>query len=138
MHRVSSSSRQIQIRNSSPNGGGQRKSKLNIKNLDAKDGGAWRVVEQGEKGDEYAFHGVYHEVLHPERIISTFEFEGLPEKGHVVLETQKFEELPGGKTKLTVQYVYQSVADRDGMVQSGMERGITESYGRLDEILKEI
>ncbi len=64
----------------------------------------------------------------------TFEFEGLPEKGHVSLETARFEEMPANKTKLTIISVFQSVTDRDGMIQSGMERGINESHDRLDEL----
>ena len=63
------------------------------------------------------------------------EFEGLPEKGHVSLEITKFEELLGGRTKLTTQDVFMSVADRDGMVQSGMEEGVNDSYDRLEELL---
>ncbi len=79
-----------------------------------------------------------HEVTAPERIIGTFEFEGLPETGHVVLETSRFEALPGNRTRVTAQSVYQSVSDRDGMVQSGMERGVNEGYERLDEILNKL
>jgi uncharacterized protein YndB with AHSA1/START domain len=81
---------------------------------------------------------VYHEILAPERIIDTFEFEGLPETGHVTLETMKLEELPGGRTRLTVQSVFQSVADRDGTLQSGMEGGLNETYDRLEELLKKM
>jgi uncharacterized protein YndB with AHSA1/START domain len=78
---------------------------------------------------------VHHEVTLPERIISTFEFEGLAEPGHVSLETATFEELPGGKTWVTTKAVFQSVADRDGMLQSGMEKGVNDSHDRLDELL---
>jgi uncharacterized protein YndB with AHSA1/START domain len=81
---------------------------------------------------------VYHEVTAPERIIDTFEFEGLPEKGHVILETARFETLPGNRTKLVSQAVFQSVADRDGMLQSGMEEGVNDSYDRLDELLEKM
>ncbi len=45
------------------------------------------------------------------------------------------ESLPGGRTKLMSQSVFQSIADRDGMLQSGMERGVNDSYERLDELL---
>ena len=99
--------------------------------------GYWRIVHSDKNGNEFGFHGVCHEETAPERIIRTFEFEGLPEKGHVVLETAKFEALPGGRTKLTVQSVFQSVMDRDGMVQSGMEGGMNDSYEKLDELLEE-
>ncbi|OPY25147.1 MAG: hypothetical protein A4E27_01026 [Methanobacterium sp. PtaU1.Bin242] len=79
-----------------------------------------------------------HEVLAPERIISTFEFEGLPETGHVLLQTVKFEALPDNRTRMIAQSVFQSVEDRDGMLQSGMEEGVNDSYDRLDEILKKM
>jgi uncharacterized protein YndB with AHSA1/START domain len=55
-----------------------------------------------------------------------------------MLETVKFEELPDGRTKVTTQSVFQSIADRDGMIQSGMERGVVDSHQRLDEILEKI
>jgi uncharacterized protein YndB with AHSA1/START domain len=98
-------------------------------------GGRYRFIQKDKDGNEFAFHGVTHEVTAPERIIGTFEFEGLPEPGHVTLETTRFETLPGNRTRITSQSVFQSVADRDGMVQSGMERGVNEGYERLDEIL---
>ena len=98
-------------------------------------GGKYRFIQKDQDGNEFSFHGVTHEVLAPERIIGTFEFDGLPEMGHVVLETTRFEALPGNRTRITSQSVFQSVADRDGMVQSGMEQGVVEGYERLDEIL---
>jgi hypothetical protein len=68
-------------------------------------------------------------------MIQTFEFDGLPESGHVILDTMKLESLPGNRTRISIQSVYQSVEDRDGMIQSGMEKGVNEGYERLDEIL---
>ena len=98
-------------------------------------GGKYRFIQKDKDGNEYAFHGVTHEVLAPERIIGTFEFEGLPEAGHVFLETSRFEALPGNRTRITAQSVFQSVADRDGMIQSGMEVGVNDGYERLDDLL---
>lgn len=97
-------------------------------------GGRWRFIQKDQDGNEFGFHGVFHEVS-PERMIQTFEFDGLPESGHVILETLRLEDLPNGRTRLTTQSVYQSVADRDGMIQAGMEHGVREGYERLDEIL---
>jgi len=97
-------------------------------------GGKYRFIQKDNDGNEYGFHGVFHEVS-PERVIQTFEFEGLPESGHATLETMTLEALPNGRTRLTAHSVFQSVSDRDGMVQSGMETGATEGYERLDEIL---
>ena len=98
-------------------------------------GGKYKFVQKDKDGNEFSFHGVTHEVLLNERIIGTFEFDGLPETGHVVLETTRFEDLPGDRTRVSSQSVFQSVADRDGMVQSGMEHGVQEGYERLDDIL---
>ena len=101
-------------------------------------GGKWRFIQKDKNGNEFAFHGVNHDVTVPERIIGTFEFEGLPESGHVILETTKFEALPGNRTRVTTQSVYQSVEDRDGMVAAGMESGVVDGFERLDEILENL
>jgi uncharacterized protein YndB with AHSA1/START domain len=114
---------------------GPRSLTMRFTKFEPRDGGSYRFVHTDSDGSEYAFHGVYHEVLAPERIIGTFEFEGLPEKGHVILQTARFEALPGNRTRLTGQAVYQSVEDRDGMIQSGMEMGVNEGYEKLDELL---
>ena len=110
---------------------------MTVEKMDAVDGGSYRFVHE-RGGHKYTFHGVYHEVLSPERIIGTFEFDGLPEKGHVIMGTTKFEALPGGRSRLVHQSVFQSVADRDGMIQSGMERGVTEGYDKLDGLLEKL
>jgi uncharacterized protein YndB with AHSA1/START domain len=107
-----------------------------LETFESRNGGSWRYIQKDADGNEFAFHGVNHEVLSPERIIGTFEFEGLPEKGHVVLQTARFEALPGNRTRMTSQSVFQSIADRDGMLQSGMEAGVNDSYDRLEELLK--
>ena len=97
-------------------------------------GGKYRYIHKDKEGNEFGFHGTFHE-MSEELMIQTFEFEGLPERGHVVLDTMRLEALPGNRTRVVIQSVYQSVEDRDGMVQSGMEQGVREGYERLDEIL---
>lgn len=114
---------------------GPREFSTTVQVLEIKSGGVWRYVHTDEQGNQNGFYGVYHEITVPERIIQTFEFEGLPEKGHVILSTILFEELPGNRTRVIGQDVFQSVADRDGMVGSGMESGMNESYERMDELL---
>ncbi len=106
-----------------------------IEKFEPRNGGMFKFIHKDTNGNAFTFHGVYHEVLAPERLIGTFEFEGWPEKGHVELDTSKFEELPGERTRLTIQAVYQSVADRDAMITSGMEKGVNEGFTRLDELL---
>lgn len=117
---------------------GPRGLTTNLVKFEPRSGGMWRYISKDKNGNEFGFHGVNHEVLPPERLIDTFEFEGLPEKGHVSLETLRLDELPGGRTKLSIQVVFQSIADRDGMLQGGMEAGLNESHERLDELLEKM
>jgi len=113
---------------------GPRGYEMVLETFEPYSGGRWRYVHKDEQGNEFGFHGVFHEISQ-ERMIQTFEFEGLPESGHVILDTMKLEPLPGDRTRITVQSVYQSVEDRDGMIQSGMETGVNQGYEKLDEIL---
>jgi len=100
-------------------------------------GGKYRYIHKDKEGNEYGFHGTFHTMTEA-LMIQTFEFEGLPEPGHVTLDTLRLEELPNDRTRVTIQSVFQSVADRDGMIQSGMETGVSEGYERLDDILAEM
>lgn len=104
-----------------------------VDKMELRPGGIWRFVQKDTGGNEFAFHGVYHEITPPERIISTFEFEGMP--GHVMLETSIFTEHKGS-TKITTTSVFQSVEDRDGMYKSGMEEGVAESMDRFAKLLE--
>jgi uncharacterized protein YndB with AHSA1/START domain len=113
---------------------GPRGYEMVLETFEPVSGGRYRYIHKDNDGNQFGFHGVFHEISE-ELMIQTFEFEGLPERGHVVLDTMRLEEMPGNRTKVTIQSVYQSVSDRDGMIQSGMERGVNDGYERLDEIL---
>ncbi len=112
---------------------GPRRHKTTVDQMEVRPGGAWRYVSRDSDGTEYAFHGVYREVVPPERLVCTFEFEGMP--GHVSVDTATFEE-HDGKTTLTTRSLFDSVQDRDGMLQSGMESGFSETMDRLAELLQ--
>jgi len=112
---------------------GLRNNTTIVDKMDVQAGGLWRYIQRNQHGDEFAFHGVYHSITAPARVIDTFEFEGMPD--HVILETMTLEAQTDGTTKVTVSSVFQSVADRDGMLSSGMESGTNESYDRLAELL---
>lgn len=107
-----------------------------VEKLDNSSHGSWRFVHRDADGNEHAFNGVIHEVCAPERVIRTFEWEGMPERGHVSLEFLTLEALPLERTKMTIQVIYRSVADRDGHVQAGMERGVQDSHKKLDTLLE--
>jgi uncharacterized protein YndB with AHSA1/START domain len=115
---------------------GPRELTTKLEKFEPRVGGRWSYISKDKEGREFGFHGVYHEVLEPERIIGTFEYDGLPEKGHVVLDTVKFESLPLERTRIVTHDVFLSVEDRDGMIQADMKRGVIESFERLDEVLE--
>ncbi len=105
-----------------------------IDQWDAAPGGSWRFIHRDpDDGAEYAFKGVFHDVAAPGRVVRTFEYEGAP--GHVSLETATFEKVDG-KTRYVGVSVFQSVEDRDAMVESGMEEGAGEGFDRLAEIVR--
>jgi uncharacterized protein YndB with AHSA1/START domain len=104
-----------------------------VDHMDVRPGGSWRFVAKSPDGSEMAFQGEYREVTPPERLVQTFGWEGMP--GHASVETAVFEELEGGRTKITVTSVFETNEDRDGMLASGMEGGMNETYDRFDELL---
>lgn len=106
---------------------------MRLEKFEPQTGGSWKYVLKDKTGNEFVFHGVFHEITFPERIVRTFEFEG--QKGHAFLDSAKFEDLADDKTRVTIRYVFQTVEDRDGKIGSGMERGVHDSHERLDELL---
>lgn len=116
-----------------PSWWGLRSNATIVEKMEVRPGGTWRFIQRDAEGNEFAFNGEYREVIPPERLVNTFEFEGVP--GHIILDTSIFEELPDGRTKLTATSLFTSVEDRDWMLNSGMEGGSNESWDRLAELL---
>jgi uncharacterized protein YndB with AHSA1/START domain len=110
---------------------GPRKYKMTLDTWDPRPGGAYRYVHGNDEG-EFAFHGVFHST-DIDNMVQTFEFEGWP--GHVSLDQLAIEDIGGGRSRVRNHSVYQSVADRDAMVESGMAEGVEDGYNRLDELL---
>lgn len=116
-----------------PNWWGPRGITTVVDKMDVQFGGVWRYIHRAPGDVEYSFKGVYHEVVPSERLVFTFEFEPMP--GHIMLETVTFED-QDSKTLFTDRSVFQTVEDRDGMIQSGMEGGMAETLDRLEELLE--
>jgi len=111
---------------------GPRQYEMVIEKWDARAGGAYRYIHRDSAGNEFGFHGVFHS-NDPDNMVQTFEFEGMP--GHVSLDRLQLEDIGGGRTRSRIHSVFQSLEDRDGMVQAGMGDGVNEGYERLDELL---
>ena len=102
--------------------------------FDAKDGGVWHVTEKSQEG-EFAFYGTFHEVAENTRIVQTFEYMGMPERGHVILQTSAFVEVAPDQTQIRTISTFQSQGDLRGMVDSGMEEGYRQSMYALGKVV---
>jgi uncharacterized protein YndB with AHSA1/START domain len=105
-----------------------------IVDWDATTGGRWRFAGVLD-GEEYAFHGCFHEVG-DDRIVQTFTYDGQPDD--VALETFWFEDLGDGRTRLHAQSLVDSFEGRDQWLASGMEVGVEQGYAKLDAIVAEL
>jgi uncharacterized protein YndB with AHSA1/START domain len=110
---------------------GPRKYEMVLDKFDPRAGGEYRYIHRNAEA-EWAFHGVFHSMA-MDNMVQTFEFEGAP--GHVSLDRQSIEALPGGRSRILGHSVFQSVAARDAMVENGMAEGVEDGYNRLDELL---
>ena len=101
--------------------------------VDLKVGGAYRFVWRGPDGAEMGMGGVYREIVQPERIVAAEKFDD-PWYAGEALDTMVFVE-QDGKTTVTTTVLYESQEVRDAVLESGMDRGVAESYDKLDEYL---
>jgi uncharacterized protein YndB with AHSA1/START domain len=106
-----------------------------VEKMDLRPAGGWRFIQHDQNGNEFAFHGVYREIVPPERLVFTFELEGAP--GYGFLETITFAP-QAGKTLLTDTSLYQSAEDLDRMLETEIEGGAAESMQRLAALLMRI
>jgi uncharacterized protein YndB with AHSA1/START domain len=100
--------------------------------FDCRTGGSYRYV-MSRDGEDYGFHGCFHEVRPSEVIVQTFTYEGEPDG--VSLERLTLEAIDHGRTRLTATSLVDSFESRDAFVASGMEEGIRQGYERLDALL---
>jgi len=110
-----------------------RGNRLDIERLEVERGGHWRFVEYGPDGSVNGFEGRFREVTPPERLVQTFEWDGMP--GYVAIDTAVLEDLGDGRTKVVTTSLFHTREERDGMLESGMESGLNESYDALDRLL---
>lgn len=109
-----------------------RGNKLVIERDEVERGGHWRYVEHSADG-VHGFEGRYREVVPMERVVRTFEWDGMP--GYVIVESATLEDLGDGRTRLVSTSLFHTTEERDGMLHSGMEGGMNESFAALDRLL---
>jgi len=106
--------------------------KIDVERLEVRKGGHWRFVEH-HGGESDGFEGRYADVVAPERVVQTFEWDGMP--GYPCRNTTTLEDLGDGRTRLLETSLFFTKEERDGMIQSGMEQGMNESFAALDRLL---
>ncbi len=109
---------------------GPRRLTSRVERLEARPGGAWRIVQRDEGGREYAFDGEFREVTAPRRLVYSQRFEG-----HEVENTVRFRDVGGGRTEVLLVGRFASMGEREGAVGAGMESGVAEGLDRLAEAL---
>src|SRR5918997_318778 len=109
-----------------------RGNKLVVERMEVERGGHWRFVEHSPEG-VHGFEGRFREITPPSRVVQTFEWDGMP--GHVVIETVELEDIGNGRTRVVNTSLFHTTEERDGMLQSGMEGGLNQSYAALDRLL---
>jgi len=113
--------------------GGERGT-VTIAEVDLRVGGRWRYVLAANGGFEVAFHGEYHEIVEPERLVSTEAYEGIPDPDeHAALVTVTFTD-KDGRTLLEMLVEHKDQQGRDMHINSGMEAGMQESMDLLERI----
>jgi uncharacterized protein YndB with AHSA1/START domain len=101
--------------------------------VDLRVGGAYRFLWRGPDGTEMGMGGVYREIAPPERLVATESFDDPWYSGEALDTIVLVEE--GGKTTATTTVLYESEEIRDAVLESGMARGVAESYDMLAEYL---
>jgi uncharacterized protein YndB with AHSA1/START domain len=111
---------------------------VTLAEIDLRVGGVWRYVMVAHDGLEVGFHGEYREIVPNERIVSTEVYEGIPqpegEPESGTLNTATFAESGGGRTRLAILVQAPDKLVRDMIIDSGMEGGMQEAMGRLEQV----
>lgn len=105
---------------------------MTVCEVDLRPGGAWRMVHRAPSGQDHGYHGEFREIERPARLARTFVYDAYPDARAV--ETFSFDDY-GGKTTITVLIVHDTIAHRDAHLKSGLDKGLSEVYAKLDAVL---
>jgi uncharacterized protein YndB with AHSA1/START domain len=99
--------------------------------VDARVGGAWRIVMRAPDGTDYPCGGIYREIVAPERLV--FTNIATDKDGQPILDglTTVLFAAQGDKTKLTLQTRAVALVGYAAAYLAGMEAGWTQSLDRL-------
>jgi uncharacterized protein YndB with AHSA1/START domain len=104
--------------------------------MDVRVGGSYRWEWSKPGVKVMGVSGVYREVVRPERLVATEQFDDAWYQGEALCTIEFVEER--GTTTVIQTMTYISKEVRDGVLKSGMETGVTASYDKLAEVLKSL
>ena len=111
--------------------------RVTLVEIDLRVGGTWRYVMVADDGTEVGFHGEYLEVVPDERLVTTENYEGLPEgvraEDAMTVNTATFSEA-NGLTTVTLLIQAKSKVTRDAIIDSGMELGLQDALTLVEQV----
>ena len=124
-----------------------------IAEIDLRPGGRYRLVMRDPDGNEYPSTGEYLEVVVPERYVATDSVAEMPADFPEALNaargmpadtpvpdgvtTLTFEDLGGGKTRITFHEEWESKEIRDAYIEMQMIEGLDMTLNHLERLLPE-
>ncbi|HEX7060067.1 MAG TPA: SRPBCC family protein [Solirubrobacterales bacterium] len=115
---------------------GPRRLTMTVQEMDVRAGGYYRYTHLSSDDSDsapFVFFGEFLEVQPPHLLVQTFQWEGNPDPPSV--DRVEFEDLGDDRTRIVTTATFESTEARDAMLGAGMERGISEGYEKLDELL---
>lgn len=101
--------------------------------FESKKHGCYQIETSDPRGNvAFRANGVIHEFIPNKKITRTFEMEHTA--FGVQLEVYEFEQLTGDTSKLKMHVIYESVAQRDQVLQLPFAQGINMAHNRLQDI----
>ena len=101
---------------------------------EAKKHGSYQLESTDANGKVvFKSNGTFHEFIPNRKITRTFEMDGTP--FGVQLEVYEFEQLTADTSKLRMHVIYESVAQRDQVLQLPFAQGINMAHDRIQDIL---
>lgn len=104
--------------------------------LESKKHGSYQFETTDPKGNKHLFNGTIHNIISEQKILRTFEMENTPYG--VQLEILEFEQTSEDTSKLRMHVIYESVVQRDQVLQLPFAQGINMAHNRIQEIVSKL
>ena len=104
--------------------------------LECKKHGYYQFETTDPKGNKHGFSGAIHEFVPNQKIIRTFEMDNTA--FGVQLEFYAFEKLTEDSSKLNMHVIFESVAQRDQILQLPFSKGLNMAHNRLQDIVSKL